>query len=1856
MPKILRFLTIAFFLMSLFSAGAASGSSPDGLFKTPDFAFPQTVSTDARDLLGRAEAAGDTAGVVRIRAMLELTVATSSIDRDSIFAMPALIGEQAARTADKADRAMLLALETNVLQDIYQDNAWNYNNADVPAGTVPGKINLWGRDNFRDRTRELIDSALSLTAGAPAVALQRYSACLEYSPDVLAYMPDVRAFLFSTAIDIANTFGERDRSRQLVDMALAETTGAPNLYWLSRRDSGNREALLQDYLSHSTEEAARLLLADYSNTLYIHYNSGIDDARLRLTELLRESLSRFPDWCGNAGLRNTLAHLIQPVAELSVPRFCAAGQPLGMKVDFRYAHAIRVEVYRQDDDADKNNLRDGVLFTAHEFEPSDSIGSRTIDISPDRPGKYSVRLLVDGAESNYPAMFTAVDFMPFVLGGTDRNAVVTVDFTTGAPFGRVEVDGVENRYRRNRSDRTVELGRTDSKGILFVTDDALMNKTSYLSFRNGGHSFNFARSLDLYPISGGNRLGNDITGRIMTDRALYHPGDSLRWAAIVARKDGGGTHVAAGYSFRAILLDANRQEVDTISLTTDNLGRAEGSFAIPRGLLTGNYTISLRGADGYICNRSVTVSDFKLPTVFAEFTAVERDVPSIGCVTLTGKVLTYSGMPVAGVSVEGDVFGASRLRWFMVREQLGTVADTTGADGTFRLVVPADILGKTDGNGERFSDFQINALATTVNAETASASKNFTTGKPLVLAAEFPALADGCKSVHAKIMAYNASGENVAAALRWSLGRADQNGTALADTLLQGTAIAGEAFALELAGIPAGRYSVQISPDDESQADSAFAADVITVYNTATGDVPALDSPLFLPESDYTFGTDGKVRVALGVAEDDVTVYTAIRKDRRLIEVKPRGYSRAFHYIEIDSRDLPEDGDAEVMFVAVRRGAVYSQSIALHRPAAPQLRLETESFRNRLVPGDTETWRFRVQRAGQPVAGAGMIATMFNGALESLEGYSLPGNISFYRPSYSINLSNASIYRDETRAFKPINESEDYVWSWPEWRYLSQNRFGYGVYPRLMMKNMAMGVGSAPEPEMAFDEAESVEEGSQIMRSSLAVNETADMAGGITEDAAVEEEEIDGDSAEGRRREPEVEYRDAFVLQAFFMPALVSDSEGNVDVVFTVPNANGTWALRALAWTSGLEMARYEAEAVASKPVMVQPNLPRFLRQGDRAVLGATVFNNSDSTATVTTTVEIFNVETGEVLETREFVNTLDSKASAVVSVETTAPADRAAVGYRARSVAGRFADGEQTAIPVLSSAGTVIESTEFYLNPTQEPLTLDIPVHEATSYTLQYCSNPIWTIVRALRGIFADKPYTSCDFGRQLFSVLAARKVAAGNPNVADAYHQWVEHPEDEALTSMLSRNADLKALLLDQTPWVQTAASESARMAALGNIFDRSKVDAAIESSVKGLRDLQNRDGGFAWASWAGQSSVYCTRDVLLDLGLARSMDMLGSRADELTALCRDAYAYVQTKATEEPHPATTDMDFAFISALWPDFGRSAQGQALLDRTLADIERGWRRMDTDTKALALLILKANGHDRTAATILESLRQFAVERPGQGLCFPSVDDIRDYGLLIQAFAAMDVPRETIDAMRQWVLVRAQATDDLGAWNPDYVISSLLLTGSDWTAAPLAFGLIVNGSPAACSAQERATGYTSMAVAPEDGRLSVEIRPNGATPSYGSVVSVGLRQLESVAARPGRDLTLEKRFLVERDGQWVETRAFVLGQRVRVQLVLEVGRDMEYVTITDRRPAAFEPADQLPGFVSAGSLMLYRENGDAETRLFAGWLPRGTYHIAYDMTANNAGEFISGTATVQSQYALELTAHSSGCRIAVSEH
>lgn len=1847
-----RFAAFFLFLliMNLTDARGENG------FAEPDFAYPQTVGANARRMLSEAASMpAAEAGVVRLRALLELAVADNAIDADSLFAMPELISAQAEATTRPADRAMLLTLEADVLKRIYGRSRYTYDRVDAPLLPLPDKVSLWSGAQFRMRVDELLDSALTIAESAPEQPLERYAACLDYSAGATEYVPDVRGFIRMTAVKAARSFDEAERAATLTEGGLASTApgSAPHIYWLDSRDYRNYDALEADYEANAGVESARLLLLSMcrlgipSVDYYVEeeddvsFESSRNDGQDRLVAMLRASLERFPEWAGNSALIRRLEVLTVPTMTWSIPRMIAPDSALTIDASYAYARTLHFDFYRLPDGDSNLNIdelrRTMPRIASLEYRADDERGKCSLDFSPDAPGRYAVVGMVDTIRANGFEEFIVTPLVPVALSVPDRTLVITAAFADGKPVGGVTV--LENTYNyRSGSESSIVAGRTDRNGLLNMHPQRNDHARQTLSFRYDGHLYRFNDELNVNAMSR-HRSRPSRQARLMTDRALYHPGDSVRWAAIVGDVDGTAGHVVAGERFKVSFFDANYQEIDSVNAVTDALGRIEGSFAVPHGLLAGRFRISIGSDRDNYGSAWLTVSDFRLPTMFAEISSVLRDEPAAGNVTLQGRVRTYSGMPVAGARIDAVIKGASFFVFggFLPSTELGRLEARTEADGTFSIVVTDSILNKKV-RGESYHIFMADVTATSANAETADASRCFTTGKPLFIQARFPERVDGAAPVQVRIEAVDADSKPHDIAVRWRIGTAAKGTESLTDVLASGDAICGTPFMLDLADVPAGRYSIEILPADTTLADKYFSRGCITVYNTATNDVPRLGSPMYVPVDSYVL--DGNsAKVLVGVADAQATVYAVTRSGANIVKVRTLTLARGFHEIKAEAADGSDDN--QLMLVSVRDGRPQTVSVDLNRPAPEAMKVTVESFRDRLVPGDRETWRFRIVRGGTPLAGAGMAATMFNSALDALSGYSAPSPFALRSTTYPLRISVMGMWPNSSTVSGNVSYGDSYDFGFPEWKYLGE------IEERVFYMTMARSYnGMMMKAEATMD---------------LAVADDIDAplanAAGVaeTEEAAADEELAGAGGASvdegGADSEPVMEYRDAEVLQAFFCPGLVSDADGNVDVVFNVPNANASWTFLGFAWNENLATATHRATAMSNKPVMVQPNLPRFLRQGDTARLGATVFNNTDSAATVRTTVEIFNPADGSVLRTENFTNSIEAQASAVVAVELTAATDVAAVGYRVRSVSGRFADGEQSAIPVLKSEATVVESTEFYLNPTDSAFVLDIPVSEGTAYTLQYCSNPVWTVVKAMRGIDARSCESSVELVGRIYSALAARRIATLNPAIADAYRQWQANPGDEALTSMLERNSELKTLMLDRTPWVQAAADNSMRMASLGRIFDAAQVRAALDAATETLRKRQNADGGIAWTSWSRESSEWVSRTVLMTLGLANSMDMIEDDS-ELVEIARSAFAYVQREATTR-RDVTADSDFAMICNLWPQFEPDAAGRSLLSLSVGRLAESWRELGTVGKAAAAIVLKANGREHLAGQVLESVSQFGVTRPGQGICFPSVDDIRGYATIIQAYAEMGAPRATLDALRQWITVQAQANDDLGAYNPDYVIASVLLTGSDWTSAPLAFGLLVDGQPLESTAQERATGYTVARLHPSGHSLRVEVRPNGSTPSYGSVTSVGDRVQSTVAPHAGRDLSIGKRFLVLRAGEWVETETFSLGERVRVQLTIEAGRDMEYVAVTDLRPAAFEPVDQMPGYVYDGSLAMYRTNGDTETDLFVSFLPRGTYHVSYDMTANNAGRFTSGIATIQSQYAPELTAHSGGTTITI---
>lgn len=1820
-------LTAVLVIMSFFNSFGAQTDEPD-------FAYPQTVAADATKALENA-----TDGPTRLRALLELTCALQRIDPDTAFAMPALVQ----RNMDKpgltdADRAMFSALQAKMFTDIYNSARFKYDRVDAPLEPLLADVNLWSGKQFKKKISDLYTEAAAY-AEKDNASLELYKSSLEMNNNALRYIPDVRGFVALKNMEVMENPMDARRFAGTV-AALYPEASQPWFYWQTRA-TGDRKALLKLYKTHASEEAARYVLYALANDGSEYYayaeesvdgdtEQSFDDA---LIVALKQSLGNFPDWYGNAALTDCLNRLTRASVNVSAPKYVAPNSECEFTVKAKYVKDLTLALYRLNGNG---NISDSKIAASCKRTAVRTINlggktdtTVTVKIPVGASGKYALVPDMKGikAQQISSVRIEATPIMPVVVNGLDKQALMVTDFTTGAPVRGVGTSLVMKTWRRNAVTKTRSLGSTDREGILsFACEKRSEWPTQYLRLSYQARSYDFEQALEVAgPYDRSNIDDTNIL--IFTDRALYHPGDSIRWAAVLANNG----KTIEGADVTVTLRNTHGEDEASENLRTDAYGRIEGAFATRKGILTGSWNLTVKHGKS---TRSayVTVSDFRLPTFSATVKSVERDVPAKGAVRISGNATTFSGMPVVNADVNITISGAWRWRWFGPVQQLGTLQARTDAAGNFSVDVPAEMLAQNSNNGKPYTDFYAAVTVTAQDGEAADTNRGFTTGKPYALCATVQkTIVDSSERAIVKFEAYNADGKEVPVALKWALIQKEGKNV---KEFLTGTAKAGQEKKINISKLAAGYYTLRLCAADTTLADSSEPL-ALTVYNQAAGQMPA-DQYLFVPSSE-TSAKGGKAEILVGINAPEAYVYAIVKNGAELSQIALHKLTRGFHSISVPVND-PEE--AQISLVTVHNGNVASYGIRVKTPEKKTPEVKAESFRDRLTPGAGEQWRFRLLDGnGAPIKDAAMIATLYNKALDELANGYWPNSFNFYKPSYNFYLDYLRNYRANCGVTESLSQTAKNYFEWPQFRFMNM----YVVnYARPMMRK-SMAAAAAPTMGNATNSILDVSD--NLIIEGVAENETAEDLS--TEIGAGSEDESTKPTAEA------FEYRTGEALQAFWMPSLVSDSKGNIDLTFTVPNANGTWQMKAFAWNSDCTAAQYMAQCIANKPVMVSPNLPRFLRQGDKATILATVFNNSDEQTAITSTIEIFDVATGETLQTAQSTDTIAAKGSAIVAIETVAPVDAASIGYRVRSQAGSFADGEQQLIPVLSAATTVIESTEFYLNPNEKkPFEFTVKDTENATLTLQYCQNPVWTAVKAMRGINGAESNVSTRLVGKIFSALAARKIIGDNKAIADALRQWTENPSEKALVSMLEKNDDLKRLLLEQTPWAQTAANQTQRMAALAEVLDPDKVRTVLDASTAALEKLRNADGGFAWATWSEKSSEWSTETVLTTLGIAYSLDMLHDKA--LLGMVQPAFNYLVKEFLRYDYPERDSINIGLstIAAMMPFIKLDTDAKAIIDRTDAYTMANWRKGNVGSKAWDVIMLRKS-HPAEAEAIMESIRQYGVYKSGTGLSFPSISDIRSYATIIQAYKEMNAPAEEIDRMRQWVLVQAQASDDFGAYNPDYIIAALMLTGSDWTSIPVEQNVKVDGQPVVIDKIESATGYFAQQIKAAGNKVTVSVQPNGVTPSYGSVIAISRKQMKNVKARPGRDLSIEKRVLVQRGGEWVETNSFALGERVRVQLTIVAKRNLKYVTIDDERPATFEPVDQLPGYVYDGSLAFYRENLDASTRLFIGRLGKGTYHVTYDMTANVAGSFISGIATLQSQYAPELTAHSSAARITV---
>lgn len=744
----------------------------------------------------------------------------------------------------------------------------------------------------------------------------------------------------------------------------------------------------------------------------------------------------------------------------------------------------------------------------------------------------------------------------------------------------------------------------------------------------------------------------------------------------------------------------------------------------------------------------------------------------------------------------------------------------------------------------------------------------------------------------------------------------------------------------------------------------------------------------------------------------------------------------------------------------------------------------------------------------------------------------------------------------------------------------------------------------------------------------------------VTELNIVADDAVSKISKENARKAllKQMKTRELGVKTALWKPLLTTDENGRFTVEFTAPENNSTWIVQAIAYNKDMISGSRHEEVVTSRPLMVKPVAPRFLRHGDKVTLKAQVQNADDTTATVDAVVEMFDLNTNAVLHSVSEQLTLSPQESRNVEITWTVPDTLALVGMRVKASTERWGDGEQLAIPVLEAVSPVIEAKPFYIEP-GESRNVTIPTYpDRAKVSIETCENPLWYTIMALPTIYSDNDYIATSIAHSLYAQSIAQDLASCEPKIASAIRSW---QGDSTVTSMLRLNPSLKIGNLKASPFVRAAQRESLRMQQLGNLLDTTKMKTEHERLVKALGKLQQSDGGWAWFNYPGcESSLWTTMEVLQLI--AEQMMITTNLSDTtLNSMVQRAVRYCdKTIADDLKAGKHVDyMAFAYVRSFFPQFKMDKSVRALCDRSIKAVVKNWKNYSLISRAYAAIVLARNGNEAEARKIVQSLREHAViDQWGMHWDYLQEgyaawdDKVTLTARVLEAIALVDPQEAEIQQIHKWLLLMKQSNN----W------------GSSSMAAQAVYVLLTTGDSHGWMTDS--LGYSARDVAP-----STTINFNKkAHPQWGAIYAAYSAPMEKVKAASTHDINITKRMMrYGSDGKLEEFTTLKVGDKVQVRITLDAAKDLDYVTVSDERAACFEPVDKTSGYYYNDGIFYYNEVKDSKTNIFITSVRRGIHTVTYDVMVTNVGAFATGVAQAQSQYSPQAVAHTAASTIIV---
>lgn len=1709
--------------------------------------------------------------------------------------------------------------------------------------------------------------------------------------------------------------------------------------------------LANKYINHPVFASVAFQLANqyyFSGKSYVPgFNENTRYDLVKSDSICKIAISDFPNVNGSNNCRNLSEIINQINFGFDIPVSVMPKKPILSLVQFKNINKLYFKIVAGDPKAyaNKSNRKqqiikelDGDLLISWEQELPKTRDHRMHSVEIKIPELASGYYIIFASDDSLFRIHENIKFKPIwvtnlsYITSANRSGGYTDMYTlnreTGGSIGKVNITIYKRQYdNRSRSYKVKEAGKltSDKYGYAKIESISKNNFGTYLfMFEKDGNRLFSENYINFY-LQKRNDKPKVIT-YLFTDRAVYRPGQTIYFKGIVVEELGDEVKLLTDYTTNLELFNASRKKIHATSFTTDQNGSFNGEFVIPTGGLNGQ--MNIKSSTGRV---SFIVENYKLPTFEITFDSIASQIKLNDKVAITGKAMSYSGSYLDGASVNyrvtrraifpGPYFRDKQLYPINLDREVeianGNI--TTSATGTFEILFDAIPDNRIPTKLDPVFTFEISVEVTDITNEVQSAQTSVKIGhNAVVLTFNFPDLIDKNKIPHLSIEAANLNGSLMTFDASISLYKLtppirllnkrqwshpdyfiipetefkkdfphaiykdedDRNTWKREKISDQQITITGKKLlpANYLDELPPGEYLI-VASGKENDGEIVENTSSFTLFASSGKKLPGnMINWSLLSKKEAEPGET--LKLIVGSAARKSRILYEVVNGHNIVERKWIQLNRGQKIISIPVEEAYR-GNFSVNLTMVKYNRLYSSNFKVIVPYSnKRLNIELSTFRNHLIPGAQEEWSVTVSGNKGKKFAADLLAGMYDASLDffrpniwQMELYHDKRQSSKWESNQFVSSLSSTLFAKELPYFK-IHHVEYPAVNWFGYQFMG-NRYGIpATMDGVFLETSAVKKSVGQEATGSLDE-ETIYEVNQ----------------------PVEEDENEKQSI--------IPLRKNFSETAFFYPNLKTDSLGNVVFKFTTPDALTEWKVMMLAYTHDLKTGTFERKIKSQKELMIIPNVPRFVRQGDTLIFSAKVINFTENKIVAKTSIEFFDAITTKPLsifiaDNPELISrNINPKQSSSVSWGISIPDNINMLGFRITASTGTFSDGEERMFPVLTNRMLVTNtmlmnvSASTTTNFTFEDLSkLNMQGSSIRNYryTLEFTSNPAWYAIQALPYLSNPGNKNNISLFNNYFANSLSSYIVNSNPKIRAVFKSW-ENASPDAFISNLEKNQDLKSIVINSTPWVLDAEDETEQKRRISILFDVNRMANEKENLLTRLVETQLSSGAWPWFKGMREDR-HTTQTIVLGMAKLHHKGVLDLASDNKRFhLIKKAVVWLDSKIIDDfkklkknnakslndYHLRSSQSQYLYLRALLIDIiPLPDKSNEAFQYYIGQAKKYWLKQSNYLQGMLAISLNKFGYRNNSEAIIRSLKERSLYSKEMGMYWRQKAGwnwyqapIETQSMMIETFSELENNPTIIEKLKIWLLKQKQTQH----WNTSSAtaeaVYALLMFGNKTldnnNHVDITVGnqvIDINGD--ADIKAEAGTGYFSTSwsgseITPELSEISIT-NPNNQI-AWGAAYWQYFEDLDKIKSHSS-PLSITKKLYIEKytsSGPVLvpvdSTQLLVPGDKIISRLIIVSDRNMEYIHLKDMRATTLEPVSPLSGYTYGGGLWYYKNNTDVSTDFFIRHLNKGTYVLEYPLYVTQLGDFTNGIATIQSMYAPEFSAHSSGFRIVVTE-